>query len=456
MFFQRGFLIALALLLSACASVPNDWGRADVARAAGEHGRQLPQPDDAAAFTAERAQAPLTADSAVQLALLNNPDLRLQTAQLGIAAADVYEAGRLANPVLSATRLSAGDSNQPHAQLTLGVAFNFVNLLFLPANSRYAKAGFESAKLGAGAAALELAAQAESAWYEAAGADRVAQMREQASDAAQASASLAQRYFDAGNINRRQLAMEQASATRARLDALSARAAAVDAHGALNRLMGLSAAQDGWQLDPQFPEPPPQVEALDALLKTAMSSRLDVDAARSQSQALAARYGLARRTRLIGSIEVGAERERDYDGSLNAGPTVSVELPLFDWGGGRKARAQAELDRSEARLDALVLDVGNDVKRAHARMLAAKSRADAYRDELIPQREAIVAGMQKEVNYMLTGVFELLVAKQDEYDAYAGYVEAVRDYWTARADLARAVGRALPRGTAATEAEGEH
>jgi cobalt-zinc-cadmium efflux system outer membrane protein len=379
--------------------------------------------------------------------------LRAETAQLGIAAADVYEAGRLANPVLSATRLSAGDANQPHSQLTLGIAFNFVDLLFLPANSRYAEASFESAKLEASAAALALAAKTESAWYEAAGADRVAQMREQASAAAQTSATLAQRYFDAGNINQRQLSMEQASATRAKLDAMSARAAAVDAHGALNRLMGLNAAQDGWQLDAQFPQPPKQVEDLDSLLKTAMTSRLDVDAARSQSQALAARYGLQRRTRLIGSIEVGAERERDFNGSLNAGPTASIELPLFDWGGGRKARAQAELDRSEAKLDGLVLDVGNDVKRAHARMFAAKNRADAYRDELIPQREAIVAGLQKEVNYMLTGVFELLVAKQDEYDAYAGYVEATKDYWTARAELARAVGRALPRGA---EEQGEH
>lgn len=450
-------LSSLVLALSACASLPDDWGRGDVARLAGEHGRKLPQADDAAAFTAQQTQAPLSADAAVQLALLNNPDLRAEAAQLGIAAADLYEAGRLANPVLSATRLSAGDNNTPNPQLTLGIAFNFVNLLWLPSNSRYARAGFESAKLATSAAALELAAHTEAAWYEAAGADRVAQMREQASSAAQASATLAQRYFDAGNINQRQLAMEQAASTRARLDAIGARAAAVDAHAVLNRLMGLSISQDGWLLDDAFPVPPAQLEDLDALLKTAMNSRLDVDAARQQSQALAARYGLERRTRLIGSIEVGAERQRDYDGSINGGPSVSLELPLFDWGGGRKARAQAELDRSEAQLDGLVLDVGNDVKRAHARMSAAKRRADACRDELIPQREAIVGQLQKEVNYMLSGVFELLVAKQDEYEAYAAYIEATTDYWSARAELARAVGRALPREVAAvTEHEGEH
>ena len=45
---------------------------------------------------------------------------------------------------------------------------------------------------------------------------------------------------------------------------------------------------------------------------------------------------------------------------------------------------------------------------------------------------------------MLIGIFELLATKQQEYDAYQGYLEAVRDYWLARAALTRAVGNALP------------
>jgi len=41
---------------------------------------------------------------------------------------------------------------------------------------------------------------------------------------------------------------------------------------------------------------------------------------------------------------------------------------------------------------------------------------------------------------MLVGAFELILAKQAEYDAYQEYVEAVRDYWVASAELERAVG----------------
>ena len=41
---------------------------------------------------------------------------------------------------------------------------------------------------------------------------------------------------------------------------------------------------------------------------------------------------------------------------------------------------------------------------------------------------------------MLLGVYQLIQAKQAEFDAYREYIEALRDYWIARSDLERAVG----------------
>jgi cobalt-zinc-cadmium efflux system outer membrane protein len=99
--------------------------------------------------------------------------------------------------------------------------------------------------------------------------------------------------------------------------------------------------------------------------------------------------------------------------------------------------------------------VANGVTAAYARMLAARNRAERHRTGLIPQREAIVARSQEMQNFMLIGQFELLEAKQEEYEAYGGYLEALKDYWLARVDLTRAVGAVLPSEQirpAATEA----
>jgi cobalt-zinc-cadmium efflux system outer membrane protein len=45
---------------------------------------------------------------------------------------------------------------------------------------------------------------------------------------------------------------------------------------------------------------------------------------------------------------------------------------------------------------------------------------------------------------MLVGAFDVLLAKQQEFDTYGKYLKAVRDYWVIRAELRKAVGGRLP------------
>jgi outer membrane protein, heavy metal efflux system len=63
---------------------------------------------------------------------------------------------------------------------------------------------------------------------------------------------------------------------------------------------------------------------------------------------------------------------------------------------------------------------------------------------VIPLRERIVALSQQHYDAMLLGVYQLLLAKQAEVNAYREYIEAVRDSWIARADLERSLGGRLP------------
>lgn len=441
--FARSLIAVAALSVTACASLPPDLGRSDVSSAVVARGQPLPT-GDTAPLSAQLLTQPLTPDNAITLALIHSPAVRQTTARLGLAAADVYDAARIANPVFSASRLTSNDPTAVSAQIGLGIALSFTDLILLPARSRYAKAQFEAAKLEVGAATLTLAAEVQSAWFALAGAEQNATLRARVAKAAQASADLAQRFFAAGNINKRELALENAAAAQAQLSALAAQADVERARSALNRQMGLPASQDRWQLAGGLPAPLANEDDLDALQKLASESRLDVAAARQNADAIASAYGLERRTRLLGPIELSYSRERETDGSRLIGPGVSVAIPLFNWGTGRVTRAKAQLGLAEADLAAKELDASNDVKAAHAAVRSAKTLVERYRDGLIPQREAVVDQMQLEVNFMLIGAFDLLAAKQQQYDAYSGYLDAVRDYWLARTELTRAVGRKLP------------
>ena len=440
----------LALTLAGCASLPADWGRAGTTAAAAERGLSWPS-ESPAALRARLLAEPLDSEGAIQLALLHSPELHAATARLGYASAEVYEAARLANPVLSVARLTSDDPEAVRAQLNLGVAVNFTELLFLPARRRLALAEFETTQLALAGEVLGLAATVEADWYRLAGARQQAAMRAAIARAARASAELAQRHFDAGTLNRKALALEQAAATEAGLAAEDAVLAEADAHAALARRMGL-AATDDWQIAGGLPPLPADDPDAAELRRLAESGRLDVALARREAEAAARAAGVERWQGRLGELELGHEWERETDGSRLRGPHLAWAPPLFDWGRGASARAEARLAAAAAGLRARELDLATELGHAHRALRHARRRAEQLRDALIPQRQQVGEELRRELNYMLAGPFEALLARQQEWSAQADYLDAVRDYWIARSALAQAVGRRLPAPGAGDDA----
>lgn len=111
--------------------------------------------------------------------------------------------------------------------------------------------------------------------------------------------------------------------------------------------------------------------------------------------------------------------------------------------------------QSEARFRALAVKVRSEVRRARNHMLSARARVEYYRKVLLPLRGTIVEQTQLEYNAMLVGVFQLLQAKQAEIEAGRGYIEALRDYWIARAELEHAVGGRLQDSSVGTSRDGK-
>jgi cobalt-zinc-cadmium efflux system outer membrane protein len=437
-------LLPVSLTLAGCASLPPDRGAGQVQELTAARGQPWPRPS---AQERERTVAallagPLTLRGATTIALLNNPRVSAVYAHLGIAGAEVLEAGRLSNPVLSATLGFTGASGAVD-RYSFGLTQDFLDLLMLPARKRLARADFNRAQLEAGSAILELAGDVQRAYYHCIAAQQIAAMRGAAADAADASAELAQRLFAAGNIDQLQLSLRQAEAAQAQLERIDTETSRDLARSELNRFLGLSAPVR-WTLSANLPLPVAQEDSVDALQSLAAQKRLDLQVARTRLAALEDRLGATRSTRLLDKGEIGVAHERDTDGRHITGPELALGLPLFNQGQGRVLAAQAALEQAHAETDALHLDVSNDVSAANARVAATRARIDTLRTRLLPLREAVVARTQEHVNYMLLGTFDLLLARQQQYDAYQRYIEAVRDYWLARTDLARAVGTQLP------------
>jgi outer membrane protein, heavy metal efflux system len=149
---RAGALGALLLLLTGCATFDQRAGFSDVSAAVEERsGKRVvwnlgTELDAEAAEEVRRLLAgPLTADGAIQVALLNNRELQALYAELGVAQADVVQAGLLANPVFDGA-LFFPVAGGP-ATLELSVATSFLDIFYRPLRTRVAAARFEEAKL---------------------------------------------------------------------------------------------------------------------------------------------------------------------------------------------------------------------------------------------------------------------------------------------------------------------
>ena len=440
-------VVGMALAGGGCATLGPDRGRVDtdtLVAARSNAALEWAQSPTADADAAALREQPMTPVNAVQMALLRSPRLQQEYARLGLIRADVQQALQLANPRLNARRLTSNGA----ATTTLGLAMPLVDLLVLPSRSRLARADHERAKREIAASILGVTVDVEAAWYGYVAARQIAEMRAEVAKAMVTSADLAQRFFESGNINELQLKQEQAAASQARIDGARATADAQRARLQLNTLIGLSGADAEWPVSAQLPSPVEQEDAAEVLQTLGKTTNLQLMAARQELVVMEGALATTRRFRLLGGTEIGYERETETDGQRLTGPTLNLELPVFNQGQARVARAQALVAQSRARLAELELTAGNAVRLGVEHVRVLREIVDTHRTALIPQRESVVARSQEQQNYMIIGVFELIQAKRQEYDAYQSYLEAIRDYWLARTELVRAVGARLPSESA--------
>ena len=451
-FATRGVLVAVALVAGGCAGIPADGGcgggAAAVAAQGYECGAPASPPAPAAAadpLLARLADAPLDLDTAQRIALTHHPLLLARYAALGLAQADVYDAARLSNPRFS---LSWLDATGRGALVTLGLAQNLVELLTLSPRRRIATGELARAQQEAAGALVNLAAEVEAAWVRHVAALGARDLARAIADAGRTAADFAAALYAAGNINQLALDRERAAAETLALDAERAEAEVATTRATLANLMGLPPDVD-WQAPTALPLPVAAEDDVATLRRIADAGRLDLLAARREVAVMEDALGLARGTRLLGETRLGVEHEREPDGGRLTGPTLELELPIFNTGAGKVTRAASQLDAARAQAAALTLSVANDVAAAAATVQARRAVLDRLRERLLPLRESIVASARQMQNYMLIGQFDVLADKLAQYQAYRDYLAALGEYWVARASLARAIGAPLPSGRGA-------
>jgi cobalt-zinc-cadmium efflux system outer membrane protein len=448
---RLGLLVLPPLLASVgCASVVPERGHDQVAeivhKRTGARTRwEKGPPEDARVADWVRATTAsgMTRARAVEIALVNNPDLGALYEELGISQAEMVQAGLLANPSFGA-EIGFPRTQGALSELRFSLVQDFLDLFVLPLRKEIARDQFEADTLRVAHRALHVAAEAEQAFVAVQASDQLLALRRTVVETAAAANDFSEKQQAAGNISALDRANERAAFEQARLDFAREEIAALEARERLNRLLGLWGEATTWKLAAPLPDLPDGDPSLEHLETFAIERRLDIASARTQATLLHKATGLARSTRAIGRLEVGVDFHRDPNGPRVIGPNLVIELPIFNQRQALIARLEAQERQQQRRLAGLAIDARSEVRLAASHLRAARQTALHYRDNLVPLRTAILDQSQLHYNGMFIGPFQLLAAKAAEIDARRGYIDAIRDYWSARAELARALGGALP------------
>jgi cobalt-zinc-cadmium efflux system outer membrane protein len=382
----------------------------------------------------------ITRDRAVEVALVNNPNLQATYEELGVSQADMVQAGLLSNPTLGG---SIGFPLNGHLEYEASLTQDFLDVFMLPLRKRVAREQFIADTLRVAHETMRVATGVQRALATYQAQTRMVELETEIVQAAQAAAELATDQREAGNIDELALTQERSAYEQSALDLEQDQLALVEAREELNRMLGLWGPRTAWALAEPLPDLPGDDPPLEHLESTAIAQRLDVDAARKQSMLLWNAVEIAKSSRYFGVVEVGVHTHKDPDGARLLGPTLSLQLPIFDQRQAYIARLEAQYRQAERHLAGLAVDARSEVRTAHARLLSARRTVDRYRMTLLPLRENAVEQAQLQYNAMQIGLYQLLAAKQAQITSYRAYIDGVREYWSARADLEMSVGGRL-------------
>jgi len=430
-----------SLVLAGCASLSPDGGMQDVSALTRERiGQPVTLEKSANAGTLKSAvddmlKRPLTADLAVQVALMNNKGLQASLAELGVAEADLVQASRMRNPGFSFGRMRGGDD----IEIDRSISIDLVGLLTIPLRRGIETRRFEQAKLQAALQSVQLASATRKAYVTAVAAAQTAQYMAQVAEAADAGADLAARMTRVGNLSKLDQARQQAFHADAMAQLARSRHNATAAREGLTRLMGLWADQTGFQLPDRLPDLPAAPTESTDLESRAMRQRLDIGVARHDVDATASALGLTRATGFINALDYGYANRSETGKPRANGYEISLELPIFDWGGARGAKAEALYMQSVNRVADIAIRARSEVREGYSAYRTTYDIARHYRDQVVPLRKRISEEVLLRYNGMLLSVFELLADSRDQVSSVNAAIEAQRDFWLAEADLQMAL-----------------
>ncbi|WP_292533182.1 TolC family protein [Methylocystis sp.] len=390
----------------------------------------------------------LTADGAVQIALLNNRGLQAAYNELGVAEALMVEASLPPNPQFTLQEIGG----IAEFEIERRIITNILALATLPARAAIAADRFHQAQLHAAEETLRLAAETRRHYLRAVAARELVGFLTQANASAEAAAKLGRALGETGAMNKLDQAREQVFYADLTTQLARARQRALSARERLIHSLGLWGSDLDFKLASALPAPPARPRSWPMVERNAIERRVDLQIGRLELLALAKSYGLTQASRFVNLLELTGieeiiqekitpekifqEEEKTLAARIrNRGYRVAFEIPIFDFGEARVRKAEQAYMIAANRLAQRAVAVRSEARATYQLYRSTYDIAAHYQREVLPLRKIISDESLRQYNTMQIDVFPLLDEARRRVLATSAAIEAKRDFWLATTDL---------------------
>jgi cobalt-zinc-cadmium efflux system outer membrane protein len=396
----------------------------------------------------EIQQEGLTQEKAVQLALVNNPDLFAYYENLELGYADLLEAGLMQNPFFSASVRFPSQSRY-HLNNLFDAALSFLDLFLVPLRKRAVEAEIRVIESRVGQKVLDLVREVQIHWLGVKILELQLEEDEKRVELKYLAAGLTALQKKAGNINAlnardKEIHYEEVVERQKGLEAdLEA------AREKMNRSLGLFGKEVFWKITGEL-DWEKELELLPNLgqmQRVAIENRLDVEALRRETNAIAQKAKL-KQWWTYSNLLVGVSSEMQPEGFTTTGPSIELQIPIFNYGQGEKKRYYARLEQAQKMLLSKAVQTCSEVREFFQTASKYRSQVEDLETKILPNLEKQIISGQAHYNVMTLGSYALLDLKENEVQATIEYIQALHLYKRAKIELLHAVGGsfALLRG----------
>jgi len=424
-------LLALTSVLGGCSSMPTNQGLNEVESILQQQTDTSSSiPDMGSGLVLSEAEVtkllafPLKINDAEKIALHRNATLRAQLSNVGLAAADYAQAGRMENPGFSLARFSSQD----YEATTL---FDIGGIVLMPLRRKIAARNLESTQYRAAADILNHLKSTRDIWIKSVTEIQKTKLMEDVLEAGETANHLTRQMTAIGHSSKQdagesELALVEmrAALSRQRIVETSTKEQLVQSLGIWGSDASVISLPETLQIQPRTPIDYKEVA------EYAVKNRLDVRIAKFELESMASNLKLNKRSPFFNAIELGRVLE-SADGEQERGFEIEFRLPLFDWGGIKTEKARIAFQQAEAQAQASAVTAASQARDALHAYRRTWDIANAYSDQVLPIQEALNREELLRYNGMLISVFDLLKNAKKSLQTEIRYIEALRDFWLA-------------------------